>query len=496
MSLIIGNAPGVWLSGGGRQETVYDSDWFVDSVNGDDGNDGTAPNTAFATLGALPEITAGMRIALANGSHWDEQLTIAVDNVIIEAYGSGARPILDCSTVYANASFSKTGGRTYVYQVNITTNYVSGEPSFVGVWEDDTRLVNVASLALCDSTAGSYYVASHAATSITLYVHAADNSDITANGKVYEIADRGFGIYATNANSLTLRGLHCRRNYSNAGSIKAGRYARIYDCVVEDGNSHNIYVKDGSLCDGVHATGIYYTGSMSMFVYNENVAIGAGVTFRNCIADNKGVYSIAEGFYGHINTSGSFGAVLFDGCQAEDLAIAYDGVSWDTFIMRDCTASNCRSFMRQNGGDTLTRRVENGTFSDSVANASPIEIASSAGGTLEIVGLEFSGDITPQTAVIYCAQPVILDIQDVVFGGTYTKQLIQLAHASAQLSVSGCDFVTDRTPYYWATAPAAFTSNNNHFSYEATVFYVAGATYNTVTLYRAGTGQDANSTVG
>src|SRR5690606_32228624 len=70
-------------------------DIYVDSENGDDSNDGFAKSTAVASLSAIT-LAEGMKIGLARGSYWREQLdTGSFNNITIMAYGEGAMPTLD-----------------------------------------------------------------------------------------------------------------------------------------------------------------------------------------------------------------------------------------------------------------------------------------------------------------------------------------------------------------------------------------------------------------
>jgi len=72
--------------------------WYVDSVNGDDGNPGKSAAAALRTIGAvIPRIQPGDTVALAAGSHWREMFAAPQDNVHVVAYGTGAKPLLDCS---------------------------------------------------------------------------------------------------------------------------------------------------------------------------------------------------------------------------------------------------------------------------------------------------------------------------------------------------------------------------------------------------------------
>jgi len=78
--------------------------YYVDSINGDDGNDGRSPSTAWKNLtkvngaGTLP---AGTKILLKAGSVWTGQYLFPRGSgtegnpIVIDAYGEGFRPVLN-----------------------------------------------------------------------------------------------------------------------------------------------------------------------------------------------------------------------------------------------------------------------------------------------------------------------------------------------------------------------------------------------------------------
>ena len=247
--------------------------YYVDSVNGNDLNSGRLPSEALKTIGALPAITAGMRIGLARNSAWKEQLTIAAERVTVGAYGTGTRPILDCSDAILAGAWSKTGGLTNVYEASVSPDLAASK-TWVSVWEDNARLVRATSTANCDATPGSYYPsADTGAAPITLYVHASDSSDPGASGKVYEFSSRRYGLVST-ADRVSVTGIETRRNLHDDGSLVVKRYARITDVVCRDGTKHNLLYGGESILTGVIAQEAYYTGgpSSSMFVLNQNDA--------------------------------------------------------------------------------------------------------------------------------------------------------------------------------------------------------------------------------
>ena len=169
-------------------------DWYVDSVNGDDGNDGRAPSRAFKTIARLEAAPLAEydKVGVARNSNFREQLDIAIDNLTVADYGTGSLPVFDASAIAANATFTKTGGRTNVYEITVSPD-VDGVTTFINVWENDSFLTLATDVANCDATPGSYYVTSHVVAPLTIYVHASDSSDVRTNNKDYEHGQRRYG---------------------------------------------------------------------------------------------------------------------------------------------------------------------------------------------------------------------------------------------------------------------------------------------------------------
>jgi hypothetical protein len=293
-------------------------DWYVDSVNGSDSNDGktiAAPLKSIATLLAKT-ITSGQRIGLARGSSWREQLTVPADGITVAAYGTGAKPLLDCSDIIAAGSWSKTAGYTYVYQVSVVIEQYPDQ--FMSLWEDDVRYTIAADLAACDSTAGTYYCADMSTSPATVYVHPADNSNPGTNGKKYEYPRRSQGVQCLFAR-CTISGLHTRRNLSNNGSLEVRKNCYVSDCLVSEGTKHNMLVNGGTVVSGVEVADAYYNGlSKVALVWNQDYGNDEDVTLINCYLHNTFDPAGDVGLYGHVNLGGHFGTVTIRGCRVEN----------------------------------------------------------------------------------------------------------------------------------------------------------------------------------
>lgn len=485
---------GVGALGGGASFT-----WYVDSINGDDGNTGTSPAQAFATIAALESagISAGDSIGLARGSTWREQLDITVDNVTVAAYGSGAVPILRADNVAANASFGKTGGQTNVYEISLTPEWFGSGKDFLNIWEDDVYLTRAADLGACDSTPGSYYPSGSSGT-ITLYVHSSDSSDITSNGKVYEYSHRKYGLECRSASGVTITGITTMRNLHADGSMVVGPNGVITDCNCNDGSAHNILVERGCTLNNVIASGAYNTASFTLFVYNANTPSGEIVTFNNCIATVPILNAQATGFFGHKNTSGAFGTVRFNGCVAQNMAVGFNGQDAAKIEWENCQALDCNQGYRYYvGGSTIT----NCTYRGSV-RAVDIQAA----GLLTIDGLDVCLKNSSSGIGIYGTTAITVSISNSTFvrsGGT-NGTCINLTNASASINASGnvwqgwADASNGFVRCYDLTnAAATLISDNNCWTLSSGFRNrVGGTDYTTVAAYQAATGQDVSSTIG
>ena len=246
-------------------------DWYVDSVSGDDGNSGKMLTDAFQTIAQLLTVfAAGEKVGLARGSEWREQLTMPGIGCKVTAVGTGARPILDCADVIS-AGWSKTGGRTNVYQVTLTTNFIGSEPCHTAVWEDGVRLTWSASLADLDAAPGTFYCADHNTINPVVYVHTTDSANPAVNGLTYEMSTRRSGIYGWGYGYARVSGINTKRNLAKGGSLKLGQYALINNCLCEGGSEHSLFVRTGSrVLNTVSQDGYYPPGTNDYFIYNDD----------------------------------------------------------------------------------------------------------------------------------------------------------------------------------------------------------------------------------
>lgn len=305
-------------------------DYYVDGVNGSDSNTGLTSSQAFRNISALPTISAGQSVGLANGSHWRQQLTINADNVTVTGYGSGALPILDASDQISNASLTKTPGYTNVYNSATTTFTMGGGIAWANMWETGgpgdsstgTFLSATSSIAAVDATACSYYIPTMTTSLMPsaqpIYVHSCDSTSPVSNGYTYEVAQRA-GLSMTSRNGI-VRNIEGRKNAANDGSIILqgdGYSYAVNNVVARDGGKHNILLSGGSTLASSTIINSYYNASGiggGMIEFHDGIGSGLPVTISTtaCQTDQIVTGNGTANCAGSHASSGNLGAVTLN----------------------------------------------------------------------------------------------------------------------------------------------------------------------------------------
>ena len=311
--------------------------WYVDAVAGNDSNSGRSAGAAFRTIAAvLPQIGAGDSVGLARGSQWREQFTVPADGVQVVAYGAGNPPLLDCSDAIGSQAWSKTSGQTAVYQCSVTHDVAIGK-TFIGCWENGTRLAWKTSVADVDATPGSYTLSDTSyspASPVTLYVHASDGSNPASSGRLYEYSRRQFGLYASGRTGCVISGIQTRRNMHNDGSLILGPSNTVNNCLTTDGQYHSVFVSPGCHLTNVVASGAYHPAAIGMFIWNP-AANGENLTFESCQALLP-TYTpgIGGGFGGH--GTGALGTITYSNCVVQNCDEAFEGTLGQNLNIQNC----------------------------------------------------------------------------------------------------------------------------------------------------------------
>jgi hypothetical protein len=313
-------------------DVAGDANYFVDSVNGNDGNDGLTIGAAFQSLAvARAAIAPTNRLWLVRGSAWREQFDIPCDNCIIGVAGTGAMPIIDGADIVA-VTWTQPNVGTYANVWSVP--WVRASPTitaneYLGLWLNGVRPRYATSLADLQ-TNGGWYSSDLLAQNTTVYIKSA--TDPNSSGALYEVSRRHYGfnghrsIIGTPHPGQFLEGpieiKRCHGHY-NALSMGTGRARRMF---LRDGNVHHC-VTEAELLEDMMATEYSPAIGPSVFVAFRDDGTGFSPTIRRALALMPGGLSRvseagASALYSHSSVVQQVAAVRYEGCAARGLNFA------------------------------------------------------------------------------------------------------------------------------------------------------------------------------
>lgn len=377
--------------------------WFVDSVAGSDASNGTSATTPLQTIAALlgKSIVAGDCIALKKGSTWREQLTLPADRVCVATYGTGNAPLLDASDAISGGAWTKTGGRTNIYQADLTFHF----GGFPRIWENDASFTKAADLTALDSAVGYFFAGpepfgegDHV---VTMYVHATSDGNPASNGKTYEYNSRGLGVFSQFAGNV-VSNVRTRRNLANNGSFELGINSIATDITAQDGTKHNALMHGGGFWRYATMTDSYYNGQSKIaLVIFDATGAGRSATLHNC-SYTESVEAGGTGFYSHTS--------------------AVDATLFGTTILKNCSTSGLALGSSIAGFAATEMIIDGGTFHGPIV----------PGSTNNIIRNVTASQIT-------LPYPVIAEIDTVTLSGDVTNGLIRI-DGNASLNIHDSDF--------------------------------------------------------
>lgn len=306
------------------QEIVSAYDFYVDSVGGNDANNGKSEAQAFKTISAIP-LANNISIALKRGSYWREALDASgFTGLEVVAYGDGTLPTLDAADIVTTTWINDSGNIWYTDVTLADSSYTM----YNSLWKDGVRMEWFASTGAL-TTNNDYYVAEatvNPTTTARFYIFS--DTDPNTSGVLYEYASRWYGMVIT-GNSI-VRYVRTKRQLHNNGSAIIGSNSQAQYCIFEDGVKHNVYISNDSTA--FHCISYKHDTpkrtNATLFVGHTQDGVGHKVSFYNCIAAADPVKSAwanangvgVTGFYAH--TSGP-------------------AAKWDEVGLFDCSVSNC-----------------------------------------------------------------------------------------------------------------------------------------------------------
>lgn len=144
--------------------------YYLDSVHGNDSAAGDSPATAWKTLAkaSAADLAPGEKLMLSRGSSWSGQLAItksgeADDPIVVDAYGTGARPVLKDDN---EACLYLGGDHIEVYNLQIGVDQDQGRCSWAGIKVGGSNNV-IEQNYITGAAAGVYIETSARYTSVT-----------------------------------------------------------------------------------------------------------------------------------------------------------------------------------------------------------------------------------------------------------------------------------------------------------------------------------------
>ena len=319
------------------------ADWCVSSVWGDDSNDGKCDTNGprpFATLAKLQlqTITTGQKVILFNGSTWHESLIVPANNLAIYGWGPGQKWLIDGSDPISAASFSKTGGRTNVYQATVSyTGYVNNSSHWVNTYQAGVPMALVADIATCDSTASSYYY--DPTTPTTLYIHAAGDANPGSSGVLYEYTARENQIDSRNVTGTVIYGGWTRRNMQTDGSTILGNGGTASSMKISDGSKHSIYLMNNTALSNSEVVDAYWGASGPAPVVQNGLFVAPTdtVTYTNVYVHLNTARSGSIAFLGH--GSGSIGRIVAANVRADNVDVMFGHSQCGSFTTTGSTGT-------------------------------------------------------------------------------------------------------------------------------------------------------------
>ena len=174
------------------------------------------------------------------------------------------------------------------------------------------------------------WASSDTSTTPTIYYNSGSASNPGSDGHLYEYSSRNAAIdddagTSSTPTYITVKGISCRRNYGNNGSLDVGHNATLIDVEANEGTKHNALAGNGVNIDGLSMHNAWYGGQGSnMLILYANTGNGVGGTI-NALTALMDVYDTSViPVYGHTG-SGPQGTWAYTNFVVTNLAQSAGG---------------------------------------------------------------------------------------------------------------------------------------------------------------------------
>ena len=533
--------------------TVVSCSYYVDSVSGNDANAGTDASIPLQHLNSVPAVSNGATICLRRGSTFKDTLyvgivgvTSPINNVIVRDYGPAnlPMPLVDNGdTIPANAWTAVGGSYPNLYQATVTgpgasisTPYGTvtnvSASTYVNVWEcksspctptgaggNDTYLQTANDQTTANSTAGSYFITGEnnngssgptSLNSFTIYMRTSDGTNPASSGYTYSYSSRETGIWIYGNNS-TVSNIMVRKSAGNGGGFGGGPDGSnaTYNNIESDQmGKHNILCSGGCTVSNSKFIDEYYPGAGNMFVAFDQNGSGLPITLNNDIFLN-GVTTTGNSIsptFGHVGSGPVFSNFYVNGGLFEGIngALWNSGVSMSTnkTVVGGVTCINIEGCIYTYSTTTVANTFDASPVNNSATGllsvgvtGVPISVASST--LCDAVAYAHDGVNGTGNAVTVASSTFYFlggtgGATGVAFGGAGSSLNLYNTLMDAFANVFD-GWVYDST----GTSTSPYSGDNNTFvlgSSQMTSGTVSSAGYNSLSAWKAGTGQDTHST--
>lgn len=301
--------------------------FYVDAVNGSDSNTGTDTSSPWQSLGKVSSsaIPSGATVYLKRESVWNEQLTIPSSGMTIDAYGTGALPIIDGSKEITG--WTDEGGCLYSASVTLGTDEVLGNLSENGAMMSFLEWDTDATATFSGASPGTYSYEYPSA----VYIKPA----ASPLGNEYRASVKIYGITATSRSDVVVKNIEITRFSLHGIHFQDCVNCEVYDSVISRGGgatiAPNLYAGNGiefdntssnGVVDGVSVSDIFDSGiSPQTWAANQTMS---SISIRNSQISSCGFSGIEVSV---LSNGGSTGSSI-TGVLISGMTITNSGRGW------------------------------------------------------------------------------------------------------------------------------------------------------------------------
>ena len=480
--LSLGLSLGAQQAGGGAPAF----DFYVDSVNGDDGNDGTSEAAAFQSFAPITWAN-DLRVGLAAGSSAAPFSVGSATGVTVEGYGdlAGAGlPVIRGDEVITG-TWATSADRSDALDNTYSIDAALDDLGFITAFEGDLPLKWVASAAAVDAEAGTFFVAGNAAPAeagtYTMYIHPRGSTNPNSDGKTYAYARRAapaLGVGGTLRNAVAMRTV--TRNGIRFGG-GAGRLENallidvspVHDALMGSGLYQKVAVFNRTVDNREGHIGLEFFAS---------TATGLTGAYRRCVYVGNGL-GMQLAFGGHSGDGSSYAQIESEDCAASGARFGLSIEAVEIVATRPRIVGDRMDIFSQTSGTV--------TVTDPWIDVRGGAVMTGAtfGPTATVDGLRLYGDTS--TAGIAGWVDLTLSRSVFVRDTTVFRSRGPWRTTGSTLAMTGVAYDGNFQRNF---AAASYSGDVNVFG-AAINAEVAGTNRTTLSAHQTATGQDANSVV-